>query len=526
MEQKRLLLALALSFGIIFAWDRFYLAPRRPLAPTGPVSTQTTPSATDAQGGTKQAPAVLDLGAVSNVPVEKRTLETDLGSITLSNEASFFSAWDLKKYTGAADRKIDLKEVLFRGGAGEIAFDSPELAYLAHVRGRIFERDGSAVWSYSDSKIALERVYRPSSNTGFVDVEVSVQMKGALRPQFLFASVSAQNEQGAVDQQDRRFLYWTNDSLKESSIEEEIKLREVATSVKWVAAANRYFLFAWINGPNTVEPRGLIQSIGPFQGRMSLVYPMSGESLKVKLRAFLGPKQLEILKQVEPTLGHAVDFGWLTVFAHPLLAIMKWFYGVAGNWGVAIILLTLLVKLLTFPLTYKSMKSMKQMSAIQPELQKIREKHKDDKEALNREMLTLMRSKGYNPVAGCLPMIIQMPVFFALYRVLYSSIELYHAPFFAWIADLSLKDPFYVTPVLLTATMFFQQKLTPNTATDPMQQKMMQWMPVIFGVFMISLPSGLSLYMLVNAVAGIVQQIFLNKKLDIRHGKAAQAGAR
>ena len=184
------------------------------------------------------------------------------------------------------------------------------------------------------------------------------------------------------------------------------------------------------------------------------------------------------------------------------------------NWGIAIILLTLLIKLLTFPLTYKSMASMKKMAALQPQLNALKEKHANDKEALNRELLTFMRTNGYNPMSGCLPMLIQMPVFFALYRVLYSSIELYQAPFFGWITDLSLKDPYYITPVLLTGFMYLQQKLTPSTISDPMQAKMMQWMPVFFGVLMINLPSGLTIYMLVNAIASIFQQMYLNKKLN------------
>jgi YidC/Oxa1 family membrane protein insertase len=169
---------------------------------------------------------------------------------------------------------------------------------------------------------------------------------------------------------------------------------------------------------------------------------------------------------------------------------------------------------------------MKQMAKLQPQLQKLREKYKDDKEALNREMLTFMRSNGYNPVSGCLPMLIQMPIFFALYRVLYSSIELYHAPFWLWIRDLSDKDPYYVTPVLLTLTMYIQQKMMPNTATDPAQQKMMQFMPIMFGAFMLTLPSGLTIYMLVNALTSIVQQIVLNRKLDDRHVSAVAASAR
>jgi YidC/Oxa1 family membrane protein insertase len=158
---------------------------------------------------------------------------------------------------------------------------------------------------------------------------------------------------------------------------------------------------------------------------------------------------------------------------------------------------------------------MKEMARIQPQLARLREKYKDDREALNREMLTLMRSHGYNPMAGCLPILIQMPIFFALYRVLYSSMELYQAPFAFWIKDLSLHDPFYVTPVLLSLSMFLQQKLTPNTATDPAQQKMLQFMPLIFGAFMLALPSGLTIYMLVNALVSIVQQSFLNKKFGI-----------
>ena len=159
-------------------------------------------------------------------------------------------------------------------------------------------------------------------------------------------------------------------------------------------------------------------------------------------------------------------------------------------------------------------------------MQKIREKYKDDKEKLNKEMLSLMRTHGYNPAAGCLPMIIQMPIFFALYRVLYSSIELFHAPFAFWIQDLSSRDPFYVTPVLLAVTMFLQQKISPQAAaTDPAQQKMMQFMPLIFGFMMLNLPSGLTLYMLVNALASIGQQLILNKKLDVKRGPTAVATA-
>jgi YidC/Oxa1 family membrane protein insertase len=298
----------------------------------------------------------------------------------------------------------------------------------------------------------------------------------------------------------------------------------VGFGVEWIGVTNRYFLTALIP-QGELKPKALIQPISAEKGRVSLVYPVTESTIRIPLKGFFGPKELNILKSVDRRLDPALDLGFFTWFAYPLLKLLKFFEGWTANWGVAIILLTLLVKILTYPLTYKSMKSMKKMAALQPKLQKLREKYADDKEALNREMLVLMKEGGYNPAAGCLPILIQMPVFFALYRVLYSSIELYQAPFFLWITDLSTKDPFYITPVVLTAVMYVQQKLTPNTATDPVQAKMMQFMPVMFGVFMVSLPSGLTLYMLVNALASIAQQIILNKKLGTTGASVTQARA-
>lgn len=265
--------------------------------------------------------------------------------------------------------------------------------------------------------------------------------------------------------------------------------------------------------PDMPATRALGQATSATAGKISLVYPVMGNQFSVSLKAYFGPKEINALKEVDESLTTTVDFGWFTVFAYPILKFMKWLYEIFKNWGVAIIVLTIVIKIITFPLTYKSMVSMKKMAKLQPQIKALQEKYKDNKQALNQEMITFMKTNGYNPVSGCLPILIQMPVFFALYRVLYSSIELYQAPFYGWIHDLSLKDPFYITPITLTVTMFLQQKLTPNTATDPMQQKMMQWMPVFFGIMMVSLPAGLTIYMLVNALTSIVQQLYLNKKL-------------
>ena len=202
--------------------------------------------------------------------------------------------------------------------------------------------------------------------------------------------------------------------------------------------------------------------------------------------------------------------------AYPILWLLKFIYKFVHNYGVAIIILTLFIKVLTFPLTLKSIKGMRKMAEFQPKMKALQEKYKNDKESLNREMLTMMKTSGYNPMAGCFPMLIQMPVFFALYSVLDTAVELYKAPFAFWLHDLSEKDPYFITPVLMTAVMFFQQKLTPpSPGMDPAQQKVMQWMPVMFGAFMITTPSGLCIYMFVNALASAVQQLYLNKKLGV-----------
>ncbi len=524
MEQKRLIIALALSFGIIFAWDKFYMAPRRPKTDVALSQATQTPVAVT-QSGSGAGPSVLTPEKATG-PIVRQEIKTSIGSVTLTNEAPLFADWKLNEYAVRPGEQLSLNDVLLRPSAGELAFDTPELAYLSRVRGRLANQNGIWVWTYQDANVRVVRSYFSSATEAAVRLKIEASFPGAVKPKFMFVGLTSATADGDSEAQDRRFGYWTEDALKTTAVEKSISLREVPGSIHWLVAESRYFVFGWVNATAGKEARGLIQPTLPFQGRMSLVFPVTGDSAAAELKAFLSPKRLEVLKAIDPTLDHAVDFGWLTVFAHPLLSLMKWIQKGVSNWGIAIILLTLLVKLATFPLTYKSMKSMKHMAAMQPELQKLKDKYKDDKDALNREMMTMMRSKGYNPVAGCLPILVQMPVFFALYRVLYSSIELYQAPFYGWIHDLSAKDPFYVMPVMVTATMFFQQKLQPNTATDPMQQKMLQWMPVIFGAFMLTMPSGLAIYMFVNTLAGIVQQLAMNRAFGTGpSGKLAKIGA-
>jgi YidC/Oxa1 family membrane protein insertase len=511
---RNTILAVTLCFLIFLGWQKFYQEPRM-----HPQSVQqSTPTVQSPSASTVLFNQESPLKKVKDShprPSKNVRISTGTGEAILGDGGYVFSGWQLKSYKLGLSPEaaaVDMHSVTHQEGEVSLAFDDPHLAYLNTVQGDLKATSEGAIWTYEDENVKLVREILSSQDKPYVEVQIHAEFKNR-SPHYAFVSLGSQSPTDDPEAQDRQLIYWTNQSAERILLKDISQQKEISTPVKYAGATNRYFVMtAVVQGP--LEPKGLIQPTGNQSARLSLVYPMSGNSIRIPLRVYFGPKELDLLRQVNPTLDHAVDFGWFTIFAYPLLKTLKWLYQFVQNYGIAIILLTVLLKIALYPLTYKSMKSMKKMAKLQPQLQKIREKHKDDREALNREMMTMMRSHGYNPMAGCLPMVIQMPIFFALYRVLYSSIELYHAPFTLWIHDLSSRDPFYVTPVLLSVTMFIQQKLTPNTATDPTQAKMMQLMPLIFGAFMLALPSGLTVYMLVNAIASIVQQMILNKKLD------------
>jgi len=237
----------------------------------------------------------------------------------------------------------------------------------------------------------------------------------------------------------------------------------------------------------------------------------SQESVKIPYRIYVGPKDENQLKDIGVEAEKLVDFGWFTIVAKPLLWFINLTHTATKNFGIDIILISILIKLIFLPLTQISFKSMKEMQKVQPEMSRLKETYKNDKARLQQEIMLLYKRRKINPMSGCLPMVIQIPVFIALYNALQNTIEMRHAPFFLWIQDLSAKDPIYITPLIMGATMVIQQKMTP-TAADPNQAKMMLLMPVMFTFLFLSFPSGLVLYWLVNNVLSIAHQYYLNKK--------------
>jgi YidC/Oxa1 family membrane protein insertase len=285
--------------------------------------------------------------------------------------------------------------------------------------------------------------------------------------------------------------------------------------INWLGLEDKYFLLALIPGKDVqVKWETEVPAVDTARAALSVPLELNpGESLVFNHMAFMGPKQYDMLRSYGVGLEEAIEFGFFSFLAKPFLVVLNFFERYLKNYGLAIILLTCIIKVVFHPLTKHSLKSMREMQKIQPQLNALKQKYKDDKEKMNKEVMGLYKRYKINPLGGCLPMVMQIPVFIALYEVLSVAIELRHAPFALWIMDLSAKDPYYVTPVLMGASMLVQQKMTPSVM-DPAQAKIMLIMPVVFTFIFLSFPSGLVLYWLVNNVLSIAQQyhIYRGKK--------------
>ncbi len=336
-------------------------------------------------------------------------------------------------------------------------------------------------------------------------------------------TVAADSRFAAGGNYDAMRVAWDNDGslAEESSVE---KLAAVVTQrgrIYWAGPTSTYFLMAVM--PAAVDNVGLRAwtQEGVFRASLEpqelVVEP--GKEAVCEVAYWIGPKERKLLLAAGEELAKSVDLGMFSLIGKGLLWLLEKFYGFVGNWGVAIILLTVLIKAVFWPLTAKSYASMEQMRRLKPQMDEIRERCKDDKQAMNKEVMALYKTYGVNPASGCIPLLIQLPVFFGLYQALLTSIELRHAGFITylpgtdllWLADLSSKDPYYITPIVMGATMFIQQRFNPP-ASDPTQQKIMMALPFVFTVLFLSFPSGLVIYWLVNNILSILQQWMMSRK--------------
>jgi len=314
----------------------------------------------------------------------------------------------------------------------------------------------------------------------------------------------------AYSTKEQRYERYDFDDMNEANL-------KVSTQGGWVAYLQHYFISAWVpdqeevNNITTLTPggMGIIRIMSP----KATVNP--GEILEVGGNLYLGPKIQDKLEKIADGLDLTVDYGFLWWIGQPLFWLLHWFNSLIGSWGLAIIMVTITVKLIFYPLSNAQYRSFAKMRTIQPKITALKERIGDDKQKMSQAMMELYKKEKVNPLGGCLPLLVQMPVFIALYWVLLETVELRHAEFYLWIHDLSAKDPYYILPILMGASMFLMQKMQPTNATmDPMQQKIMQYMPVVMTIFFLFFPAGLVLYWLVNNLLSIAQQLYVTNKIE------------
>ncbi|WP_443091225.1 membrane protein insertase YidC [Basfia succiniciproducens] len=314
---------------------------------------------------------------------------------------------------------------------------------------------------------------------------------------------------GAYSSADTNYKKYSFDEMKDKNL-------SIDTKAGWVAVLQHYFVSAWI--PNQDADNQLYTStangLGFIGYRGPVVNVPAGGSETIKSALWTGPKLQNEMGAVANHLDLTVDYGWAWFIAKPLFWLLNVIQSIVSNWGLAIIGVTIVVKGILYPLTKAQYTSMAKMRMLQPKLQEMRERFGDDRQRMSQEMMKLYKEEKVNPLGGCLPLLIQMPIFIALYWTFMEAVELRHAPFFGWIQDLSAQDPYYILPILMGASMFLLQKMSPTPVADPMQQKIMNFMPLIFMVFFLWFPAGLVLYWLVSNIITIVQQQLIYRGLE------------
>ena len=531
--EKRAIIAVGLSIAVFYLFSMLFGPEKQIVAPPAPPQSASSAANSSAAPNIPppqiQSPVANSSQSVpTNVAQKIITIDTDLYSAQFSSRGASLKSLTLKKYreeNSPESKKVtlgnDSDPNIFSFSTRASGFNLPNNAdFIVETNDMTIEKGGTRQLSFnyiSGQGYTVRKIYTLSSGAHGIRLETQVFNNSAAPMVGAVQHVMTYPAEPKV--KDNRFDTAGAYLFSDNSLQAD-KIKDVASaskrydkSIQWFGFADKYFLNAIIAEKNSIASVELKKnSAGFFESIISspqfTINP--GQSATTSSRLFVGPKDLDILKAEGNSLEQSLDLGWFTVIAKPLLYTLKYFYGYVGNYGVAIIIITIILKAFFFPLTHKSYKSMKGMQKIQPEMAKLREKYKDDRDAMNKAVMELYREHKVNPMGGCLPMIVQIPVFFALYKSLMFSIELRHAPFFLWVTDLADKDPYYVTPVIMGITMFVQQKMTPSQM-EPMQQKMMLALPVVFTFMFLSFPSGLVLYWLVNNVLTIGQQMYINK---------------
>ena len=541
--EKRLILAIGLSILVLMGYQYFVAKPKKPVVP--PVETSSvTPAAplpgtaaaaresrADAPAEAKPAPAEAvpapDLGAVAGQAETDIVVETSLYKAVWTNKGGVLKSWKLKNHKNSLKEDLELVPAL----AGEIgrypfSLGLDDAAFAALLNSSLFEasqtaldlRDGASGelrFVFSDgTSVKAEKAFRFTGGSYALETEIRVWKNGQPITSSVLWGPGIGNPSPAELKKSfsasRGSAVYTGGKVFRMN-ERKYKAEQSAYNfVDWAAYEDNYFVALFVLPPQ----KGQAAFLREMGGQVPAYFVYVTEPRQ----AFIGPKDAEALKAFGNEAKKVISFGMFGSIAEILLVVVRFFHKLIPNWGIAIILLTFVIKIIFFPLTYSSTKSMVKMADLQPKVKAIRAKYKKAKSdiaqrrLMNEEMMKLYKEHGVNPAGGCLPMLIQLPVFWGVFRMLVVSVEFRHAPFAFWIQDLSVADPYYVTPILMGITQFISQKMTPTSA-DPSQAKMMLIMPFVMTIFFINFQSGLVLYWLTTNVLQIGQQAIMNRMM-------------
>lgn len=533
-DNRNLILALVLMTAVWFGFS-FLFPPKPPQpAPEAPAVAVSTPSAELAAPALTSPPAQPDpvvRPAQVAAPPRQMVVETPKYRAVFSTVGARLVSMELKDYratTAPESSPVELvhatdpRYATLRTTGSESLALSADATYELDAAGTqlTVAADGQQRLSFRHvtvSGVEIVKTFVFHGDRYIIDSSVNVRnlAPATLSGSFRLALVEQWHEDKTDSYSFVGPAALVGDKLDQVDVGDLVKDAKIfGREVVWNSLQSKYFMAAVVPLSAAAEQLrvalhgDLLES--EFTSPPLALQP--GESRRFDYLLFFGPKDHVHLKAAGHQFERAVDFGWFDLLAKPLFYVLVFFYGFLKNYGLAIILLTVIIKLIFWPLTHKSFASMKAMQRLQPEMQKVREKYKNDKERLNKELMELYKKHSVNPLGGCLPMLVQIPVFFALYKVLLDSIALRQAPFMLWLTDLSAKDPYYITPLLMGASMFVQQKMTPTTA-DPLQAKIFMFMPVVFTFLFLNFPSGLVIYWLVNNLLTIAQQYYINRRV-------------
>lgn len=509
---RNVIIAIVLSLAVLIGYQYFFMPSAPPPPKDAPAQKDLSAQKEKPQEVAKTSPSPINVPITlkdTKEPEKDIVVENDLFYAVFTLKGGTAKSITLKKYTDKAGRQITFKgdniippfaigldenfqlsNLIFKSQASDIKLDNSLPT-------------ASLVFEYVSSEIAIVRTYT------FTHDDYGFNLKDDVRGLNSYW-ITLGKDFGIYERDDSTHfgpvLLKDSDRLEFNAADlGKEGPRIYRQGLRWIAQEDKYFFSSII--PKT-----------PIEG--SKVWNSSGDALIAlkmpegtnKYLIYAGPKEYSRLKKYEAGLEYIVDYGLFSILAIPLLWVMNLFYGVFYNYGVAIIFLTIITRIPFIPIINRGMTSMKKIQEIQPKMTEIKEKYKKDPKRMNQELMALYKKNKVNPFGGCLPILLQMPVFFALFKILSISIELRSAPFMLWITDLSLKDPYYILPIIMGATMVLMQKMTPSTM-DPKQQKLMMLLPVAFTFLFMTFASGLVLYWLINNIFGIAQQFYMNKKV-------------